>query len=88
LVPDAADATDVTDAADAADVTGGISTFGSYIGTTSITVTIVVVSDHGMQFVCKFSRRLLELLDIQGNRSTAYHPESDGQTERVNQTLE
>ena len=47
-----------------------------------------VVSDRGTQFVCKFSRRLLELLDIQGNRSTAYHPESDGQTERVNQTLE
>jgi Chromo (CHRromatin Organisation MOdifier) domain len=47
-----------------------------------------VVSDRGTQFVSKFSRRLLELLDVKGNRSTAYHPESDGQTERVNQTLE
>ena len=47
-----------------------------------------IVSDRGTQFVSKFSRCLLELLDIQGNRSTAYHPESDGQTERVNQTLE
>ena len=47
-----------------------------------------VVSDRGTQFVSKFSRRLLDLLDIQGNRSTAYHLESDGQTERVNQTLE
>jgi hypothetical protein len=36
----------------------------------------------------KFTRRLLELLDVKGNRSTAYHPESDGQTERVNLTLE
>ena len=43
-----------------------------------------IVSDRGTQFVSKFSRCLLELLDIQGNRSTAYHPESDGQTERVN----
>jgi len=49
---------------------------------------IDIVSDRGTQFVSKFSRRLLELLDIKGNRSTAYHPESDGQTERVNQTLE
>ena len=47
-----------------------------------------IVSDRGTQFVSKFTRRLLELLDIKGNRSTSYHPESDGQTERVNQTLE
>jgi hypothetical protein len=47
-----------------------------------------IVSDRGTQFVSKFTRRLLELLDVKGNRSTAYHPESDGQTERVNQTLE
>ena len=47
-----------------------------------------VVSDRGTQFVSKFSRRLLELLEIQGNRGTVYHPESDGQTERVNLTLE
>jgi len=46
------------------------------------------VSDRGTQFVSKFTRRLLELLEVKGNRSTAYHPESDGQTERVNQTLE
>jgi Integrase zinc binding domain/Integrase core domain len=47
-----------------------------------------IVSDRGSQFVSKFTRRLLELLDVKGNRSTSYHPESDGQTERVNQTLE
>lgn len=47
-----------------------------------------VVSDRGTQFVSKFTRRLLEVLGVKGNRSTAYHPESDGQTERVNQTLE
>ena len=47
-----------------------------------------IVSDRGSQFVAKFTRHLLARLDIQGNRSTAYHPQSDGQTERVNQTLE
>jgi hypothetical protein len=47
-----------------------------------------VVSDRGQQFTSRFTCQLLKLCDIQGNRSTAYHPQSDGQTERVNQTLE
>ena len=47
-----------------------------------------IVSDRGPQFVAKFTRRLLEKLEVSGNRSTAFHPQSDGQTERVNQTLE
>jgi hypothetical protein len=47
-----------------------------------------IVSDRGAQFTSKFTRRLLELLDIRGNKSTSHHPQSDGQTERVNQTLE
>jgi len=38
--------------------------------------------------VAKFTRQLLERLGVEGNRSTAFHPQSDGQTERVNQTLE
>jgi hypothetical protein len=47
-----------------------------------------IVSDRGQQFTSRFTRQLLKLCDIQGNRSTAYHPQSDGQTERVNQNLE
>jgi Integrase zinc binding domain/Chromo (CHRromatin Organisation MOdifier) domain/Integrase core domain len=47
-----------------------------------------IVSDRGTQFVSKFTKRLLELLGVKGNRSTTYHPESDEQTEMVNQTLE
>ena len=47
-----------------------------------------IVSDHGPQFVFKFTRRLLDLCDVKGNQSTAYHPQSDGQTGRVNQVLE
>ena len=47
-----------------------------------------IVSDRGSQFLSKFTLRLLQLCDITGNRSTSYHPQSDGQTERVNQVLE
>ena len=47
-----------------------------------------IVSDRGQQFTSRFTQRLLELCEIKGNRSTAYHPQSDGQTERTNQTLE
>jgi Reverse transcriptase (RNA-dependent DNA polymerase)/RNase H-like domain found in reverse transcriptase/Integrase zinc binding domain/Chromo (CHRromatin Organisation MOdifier) domain/Integrase core domain len=47
-----------------------------------------IVSDRGTQFTSKFTHRLLELCDIKSNKSTAYHPQSDGQTERVNQVLE
>ena len=47
-----------------------------------------IVSDRGSQFVAKFTRRLLEIVEVKGNRSTAYHPQSDGQTERTNQTME
>jgi len=47
-----------------------------------------IVSDRGPQFVTKFTHQLLERLGVQGNRSTAFHPQSDGQMERVNQTLE
>ena len=46
------------------------------------------VFDRGLQFISQFTRHLLKRLDIQGNRSTAYHPQSDEQTEPVNQTLE
>jgi hypothetical protein len=47
-----------------------------------------IVSDRGQQFTSRFTRRLLELCEVKGNRSTGYHPQSDRQTERVNQTLE
>ena len=36
----------------------------------------------------RFTRVLLESCDIKGNCSTAFHPESNGQTEQINQTLE
>ena len=48
----------------------------------------VVVSDHGPQFVADFTRELYRLIGIRLATSTAYHPQTDGQTERVNQELE
>lgn len=47
-----------------------------------------IVSDRGSKFVSKFWKTLCQRLGIERRLSTAYHPETDGQTERVNQTLE
>ena len=47
-----------------------------------------IVSDRGKHFVSRFWVLLCTLLGIQSNLSTAYHPETDGQTERTNQILE
>jgi len=47
-----------------------------------------IVSDRGPHFTAKFTKALLQLCNIQGNLSTSFHPQSDGQTERVNQVLE
>jgi len=47
-----------------------------------------VISDQGTQFVSNFMRSLSQLLKIKIAASTAYHPQTDGQTERVNQEVE
>jgi IS30 family transposase len=46
-----------------------------------------IVSDRGTQFTTRFLERLHETLDTQLHFSSAYHPQTDGQTERVNQIL-
>jgi transposase InsO family protein len=47
-----------------------------------------IVFDRGPQFASKFWRRLFELLKVDIRLSSAFHPETNGQTERTNQTLE
>jgi len=47
-----------------------------------------IVSDHGKTFMSDFWSSLCRLLHIKRNLSTAYHPETDSQTERLNQILE
>lgn len=51
-------------------------------------VPLTIVSDRGSVFVGKFITELLRLIGTTHNRSTAYHPQTDGQTERVNRILE
>jgi len=43
-----------------------------------------IISDRGAQFVVGMMRELNNLLGIQTKLSTAYHPQTDGQTERIN----
>jgi hypothetical protein len=47
-----------------------------------------IVSDRGSQFTSRYWKKLHESLDTRLNFSSAYHPQTDGQTERTNQVLE
>jgi hypothetical protein len=47
-----------------------------------------IVSDRGTQFTSHFWQQLHESLGTHLNFSSAYHPQTDGQTERTNQILE
>jgi transposase InsO family protein len=47
-----------------------------------------IISDRGAQFVSKFWRSLHQTLKIKLDFSLAYHPQTDGQTESVNQVQE
>lgn len=47
-----------------------------------------VTCDRGSVFVSRFFRSLGNALNMRIHFTSSYHPEADGQTERVNQTLE
>jgi transposase InsO family protein len=47
-----------------------------------------IVSDRGSQFTSNFWEKFHESMDTKLNFSSAYHPQTDGQTERTNQILE
>nr|GEY13350.1 reverse transcriptase domain-containing protein [Tanacetum cinerariifolium] len=51
-------------------------------------VTVSVISDRDSLFTSRFWVSLQEALGTQLDLSTAYHPETDGQSERTIQTLE
>jgi hypothetical protein len=47
-----------------------------------------IVSDRGPQFLAKFWRSIHKLMATTLSYITTFHPQTDGQTERVNQVLE
>jgi hypothetical protein len=52
-------------------------------------VHIKIVSDRGTQFTSRFwKKQQHEVMDTKLNFSSTYHPQTNGQTERVNQILE
>ena len=47
-----------------------------------------IISDRGTQFIARFWEHFHAAHGTQLIRSSAYHPQTDGQTERINQILE
>jgi len=47
-----------------------------------------IISDRGSQFAAELIRELNRTLEIESKLSTVFHPQTDGQIERVNQELE
>jgi transposase InsO family protein len=47
-----------------------------------------IISDRGEQFIARFWEKLQYGLGTKLIRSSAYHPQTDGQTKRINQILE
>ena len=47
-----------------------------------------IISDRGPQFAAGIMKELNKLLGIDTKLSMAFHPQTDGQTKRINQELE
>jgi transposase InsO family protein len=47
-----------------------------------------IISDRGTLFTSEFWQSFMQLLNITSAMSTAFHPQTDGQTERMNHVLE
>ena len=47
-----------------------------------------VISDRGLQFAARLTKKLNKMLGIETKLSMVYYPQTDRQTERINQELE
>ena len=47
-----------------------------------------IISDRRLQFAAEIMKELNRMLGIESKLLMAFHPQTDGQTERVNQELE
>ena len=47
-----------------------------------------IVLDSGPQFASEYWKHVCKRLGMEGKLSTAFHPQTDGQTERINSALE
>ena len=46
-----------------------------------------ILSDQGSQFASKFMEEFTKVLGTKKKLFTAYHPQTDGQTEKINQEI-
>ena len=53
-----------------------------------ISIPSMLISDQDTRFTSKFFEELCEQLGVKQNMSLAYHPQTDGQSERTNQSIE
>ena len=51
-------------------------------------IPVRLISDRDTRFTSSWFRELCRVLGVTQNLSTAYHPQTDGQSERTNQTME
>ena len=47
-----------------------------------------MVLDRGLQFIAELTKELNRMFEIEMRLSIAFHPQTDGQTEQMNQELE
>ena len=47
-----------------------------------------ILSNRGLQFASKFMEKFTKALGTKKQLSMAYHPQTDGQMERINQEIE